>query len=155
MLTVPSFGELFRGLLRQHGTTQAAFAEAVGVSQATLSRRLNGEHPPNEKELRAWWAKIGWPDSELEAALSSLAGLRPMQFPTQSLAQFVRFAGMFPDDVLIAELREGGLLYRLAAELGTAETAWAKELRSLVAAACEMHRLNRDGKEQFSHQMHM
>ena len=155
MLTVPSFGELFRELLRLHSTTQAAFAKAVGVSQATLSRRLSGEHPPGEREVRRWWSKIQWPDSELQAALSSLAGLTPMSLPTQSLAQFPKFADLFPHDVLIGELREGGILYRLAAELATAEDAWATELRSLVAAACEMHRLSRDAKAQFSQQLQM
>lgn len=154
-LTAPSFEKIFREHLIAHGVNQAKFAEIVGLSQATLSRRLN-DRPPTAEELQTWWGKAGWPQYELPALLSSIGQSADGQHPIESLIRLEHLAEAFPvDDPIFGQLRRGGVLHRLAAELMLDDGVAVPELRTIVEAACEMHRRGREARAQTARQLRM
>lgn len=48
-------------LLRKHRLTQAALAERLGVSSATVSRWMKGTHEPTEKRTSLWAISLDLP----------------------------------------------------------------------------------------------
>ena len=56
-----------RGRIRTYYTTQAAFAEALGVSLCTLSKKLNGLTEWTAKEIRKACELLEIPPAEIHA----------------------------------------------------------------------------------------
>lgn len=70
--------EAIRVELARQRSSARRLAAALGLSPATISRRLNGEHPLTVDELYAAASFLGLPVTELLPAPELLAGRRAL-----------------------------------------------------------------------------
>lgn len=69
--TAKHVGAEVRGLLAKHRISQTAAGQRLGLSQAAMSRRINGEIPFNVDELSALADLLGVPASTLLGAAAT------------------------------------------------------------------------------------